>query len=62
MKQYRLVFRVEDGDKQTLVPEQQLVFFEGGNLYDRLTKVMLLMAKLIKASLCPEVANATPSP
>jgi len=60
MTRFYIIFRVEDGDRQVLVPEQQLMFFAGDNLYDRLTNVMLLMAKLIKAALCPEVKDATP--
>lgn len=58
----RIVFRIEDGDGQILISERQIQFFAGTNLYDRLARVLLVMAKLIKASLQPsEAIDAEPS-
>lgn len=60
MNRYRIVFRVEDSAEQTIMQDRTVTFDADQHIYERLSDALLLMAKLIKGALCPEIFDATP--
>jgi hypothetical protein len=64
MSRYRIVFRVEDAlTGETLMRDTSVVFEASTSpIYDRLIDSLLVMAKIIKAALRPEVNNETARP
>jgi hypothetical protein len=60
MSRYRIVFRVEDEAGRHVVNDRQVVFSaSGGSVYDHIAPALLIIAKLIKAALSIETADAT---